>query len=821
MDENQPEKSTETNQENKPRQSIIPRIIEDEMRQSYVDYAMSVIVGRALPDVRDGLKPVHRRILFAMYDMGMLHNKPFKKSARIVGEVLGKYHPHGDSAVYDSMVRMTQVFSLRYPLVAGQGNFGSIDGDSPAAMRYTEARLNKLSEELLVDIDKETVAMTDNFDGSLKEPTVLPCKFPNLLLNGSSGIAVGMATNIPPHNMNEIVDGLIHMIDDPDISISELMEHITAPDFPTGALICGRSGIVSAYNSGRGILKVRAKTHVEEHKNHNRIIVDETPYMVNKAEMIKEMADLVHDKKIDGISDLRDESDREGMRVVIELKSGTDPDVLLNQLFKHSRMQVTFGVIMLGLVDNEPHVLNLKQMLYHFIEHRKDVVRKRTEFDLKAAQEREHILRGLVIALDNIDEAIRIIKQSKAVAEARQGLISSFSLSEKQANAILDMKLQKITSLEQGKIRLELEELAKLIEKLVAILADEKKVLEIIKNELVEIKDKYGDARRTQVIEGEANDIDMEDLIKPEDMVITITHSEYIKRVPVETYKQQKRGGKGVIATGTKEEDFVEDIFVANTHSYILFFTNKGKVYWLKVYNLPEGSRTSKGKPIINLLQLDSDEKVSTYVPVKEFDDVHYIMMVTKKGTVKKTNLSEFSRPRNSGIIACSLDEGDELINVTLTDGKKDVIIATKLGMAIRFNEDKVRAMGRNAGGVRGITLKGEDDVIDMVVASEDKSLLTVTRNGYGKRTPISEYRETNRGGMGVKNIICSERNGPVRAVKSVGEEDDVMMISKDGICIRTPVSGLSLIGRATQGVTLMKLGEGDELVAAAKIINE
>ncbi|MBU0615005.1 MAG: DNA gyrase subunit A, partial [Nanoarchaeota archaeon] len=658
-------------------------------------------------------------------------------------------------------------------------------------------------------------------DGSLKEPTVLPCKFPNLLLNGSSGIAVGMATNIPPHNMNEIVDGLIHMIDDPDISISELMEHITAPDFPTGALICGRSGIVSAYNSGRGILKVRAKTHVEEHKNHNRIIVDETPYMVNKAEMIKEMADLVHDKKIDGISDLRDESDREGMRVVIELKSGTDPDVLLNQLFKHSRMQVTFGVIMLGLVDNEPHVLNLKQMLYHFIEHRKDVVRKRTEFDLKAAQEREHILRGLVIALDNIDEAIRIIKQSKAVAEARQGLISSFSLSEKQANAILDMKLQKITSLEQGKIRLELEELAKLIEKLVAILADEKKVLEIIKNELVEIKDKYGDARRTQVIEGEANDIDMEDLIKPEDMVITITHSEYIKRVPVETYKQQKRGGKGVIATGTKEEDFVEDIFVANTHSYILFFTNKGKVYWLKVYNLPEGSRTSKGKPIINLLQLDSDEKVSTYVPVKEFDDVHYIMMVTKKGTVKKTNLSEFSRPRNSGIIACSLDEGDELINVTLTDGKKDVIIATKLGMAIRFNEDKVRAMGRNAGGVRGITLKGEDDVIDMVVASEDKSLLTVTRNGYGKRTPISEYRETNRGGMGVKNIICSERNGPVRAVKSVGEEDDVMMISKDGICIRTPVSGLSLIGRATQGVTLMKLGEGDELVAAAKIINE
>jgi DNA gyrase subunit A len=822
MDENQVENNKESNQENTPeKQNIVPRVIEDEMRQSYVDYAMSVIVGRALPDVRDGLKPVHRRILFAMHDMGMFHNKPSRKSARIVGEVLGKYHPHGDSAVYDSMVRMAQNWSLRYPLIQGQGNFGSIDGDRAAAMRYTEAKLNKLSEEMLHDIEKKTVKMVDNFDSSLKEPSVLPAKFPNLLLNGSSGIAVGMATNIPPHNMNEIVEGIIKQMDNPEITVGELMECITGPDFPTGATICGRNGIVGAYTSGRGKLRLRAKTNIEEVKNKQKIIITEIPYMVNKSEMVKEIANLVRDKKVDTISDLRDESDREGMRVVIELKQNADPDVLLNQLYKHSRMQTTFGVIMLALVDNEPRVLNLKQMLQHFIDHRREVVRKRIEFDLNAAKDKEHILKGIVIALDNIDQAIKILKESKAVAEARQALIANFSLSEKQANAILDMKLQKITSLEQDKIRNELDELVKLIERLTTILADEQKILDIIKNELIEIREKYGDERRTGIAEDGDEDIDMEDLIKPEEMVITISHSGYIKRVPVETYKQQKRGGKGVIAAGTKDEDFVEDIFVANTHSYLLFFTNKGRVYWLKVYNIPEGSRIAKGKPIVNLLNLENDETISTYVPVKEFDDEHFLIMATRTGVVKKTNLSQFSRPRNTGIIACTLHEGDELINVVLTDGKKDVIIATKNGMAIRFNESKVRAMGRNAGGVRGITLKGDDKVIEMVFASENKTLLTVTKNGFGKRTKISEYRETNRGGVGVKNIICSDRNGPVRAIRSVSEEDDIMMISREGICIRIPVNGISMIGRATQGVRLMRLSEGDELVASAKIVTE
>jgi len=804
-----------------PTEKIIPRIIEDEMRQSYVDYAMSVIVGRALPDVRDGLKPVHRRILYAMNDMGMVHNKPYKKSARIVGEVLGKYHPHGDTAVYDSMVRMVQPFSLRYPLVQGQGNFGSVDGDSPAAMRYTEARLNKLSEELLHDLEKKTVRMADNFDASLKEPTVLPSKFPNLLVNGSSGIAVGMATNIPPHNMGEVIEAITKQIDNPEIGIPELMESVKGPDFPTGAIICGRAGIVQAYATGRGKVTVRGRTEIEETQKSRRIIIHEIPYMVNKAEMVKDIARLVNEKKIDGISDLRDESDRTGMRVVVVLKRGADADVVLNQIYKHTRLQTTFGINMLALVDNEPHVLNLKQIIQYFIDHRRTVVRKRTLFDLNAAKEKEHILQGLVIALDNLDAAIKLIKASKAVQEAKDGLMQSFSLSEIQAAAILDMKLQRLTNLEQGKIRKDLEVTAILIEELTAILADENKVLTIIKGELARIKEAYGDERRTEIMDVALEEMDMEDLVKPEDVVITVTHSNYIKRIPVEAYKQQKRGGMGVKGTATKEEDFVEDLFVANTHSYILFFTNKGKVYWLKVYSIPEGSRQAKGKPIINLIQLDKDERITTYIPIKEFDDQHNLLMCTRKGVIKKTNLSEFSRPRSSGIIACNLNEGDELINVALTDGNKDALIATKMGMAVRFNENRVRPMGRNATGVRGITLKDKDEVIEMVVASDDKAILTVTQNGYGKRTKIEEYRETNRGGTGVKNIICSDRNGPVAAVRAIAEDDEIMLISKKGIIIRMPASGISLIGRATQGVRVMKLHESDELVAAARIIKE
>jgi len=826
MEENQDQTDPENTSENSPRanqpgEQITPRLIEEEMKQSYVDYAMSVIVGRALPDVRDGLKPVHRRILYAMNEMGMFHNKPFKKSARIVGETLGKFHPHGDTAVYDSIVRMVQDFSLRYPLIQGQGNWGSIDGDSAAAMRYSEARLKKLSEEMLTDIDKKTVKFVDNFDGSLKEPTVLPSKVPNLLINGSSGIAVGMATNIPPHNMGEVVDGIIAQVDNPEITIQELMNFIKGPDFPTGALICGRHGIINAYSTGRGRIIIRAKTSLEEVKDKKRIIIEEIPYTVNKAELIKEIAHLVQTKRVTGIDDIRDESDKDGIRVVIALKKDANDSVILNQLYKHTRFQTTFGTVMLALVNNVPKILNLKQLIQSYIDHRREVIRKRTLFDLNKAQSRVHILDGLIIALTNLDETIKVIKGSNTVEDAKNTLLQRFDLSAEQAQAILEMRLQRLTSLEQDKIRKEKEELIKLIAELKSILASEDKVLEIIKTELLELKEKYSDERRSEIIALEKTELNMEDLVKPEEMIITITHSGYIKRLPVNTYKEQRRGGKGVIATGTKEEDFVEDLFTANTHSYILFFTNKGKVYWLKVYYVPEASRQARGKAIVNMLNLEKDEKISAFVPVSEFDEQHFLVMATKKGIIKKTNLANFKNPRKSGIVAVDLKQGDELISVALTDGTNQIILATTNGVASRFSESKVRSMGRTAAGVKGITLKGDDKVIGMVVASDTNTLFTATENGYGKRTTVSGYRMTNRGGVGVRNIICSPRNGRVVAVKSVTDDDDLMFISKKGIIIRTPAKGISVIGRNTQGVRIMKLVSGDKLVAATKVVKE
>jgi len=801
--------------------TIIKRIIEDEMKQSYLDYSMSVIVGRALPDARDGLKPVHRRILYSMYRAGLFHNKPFRKSAFIVGRTMSEFHPHGDTAIYDTLVRLAQDFSLRYPLIDGQGNFGSIDGDNAAAMRYSEARLNKLAEEMLQDIEKKTVKFAPNFDNTSKEPLVLPSKVPNLLVNGSSGIAVGMATNIPPHNMTEVIDGIIKQIDNPDVTIEELMQHIKGPDFPTGAIIYGKNGIISAYKTGRGKILVRAKSQIEEVKDRKSIIITEIPYMVNKAEMISNIADMVSDKKINGISDIRDESNREGIRIVIELKKDTNPDVLLNQLFKHSRLQVTFGISMVALVNNVPKVLNLSQLIGHYIEHRKEIVRKRTLFNLHKAQNRAHILEGIIIALDNLDKTIKLVKESKSVDDAKSSLISNFNLSQEQSTAILEMRLQRLTSLEQEKVKKEHKDLLILISGLKLILQSPQKIVEIIKTELLEIKENYSNNRRTEIMESEATNFEMEDIIEENDCVITITNSGYIKRQLLQTYRQQKRGGKGLIATTTKDEDFVRDIFIASTHSYILLFTNKGKVHWLKVYNISEASRQARGKPIVNLINLESNEKVSAYVPIKKFDSDHFLIMATKKGTIKKTNLSAYSNPRKGGIIAISLDGSDNLIGVKLTDGNKEIILATGKGIAVRFNEKDVRITGRSAQGVRGIRLSTEDYVIGMVVATDDKTLLTVTENGYGKRTKISEYRLINRGGSGVRNIICSERNGKVVSINSVSDEDEVMLISKVGITIRTKVSQISVIGRNTQGVRIMNMGENDKLVSAAKIIRD
>ncbi len=800
---------------------VIPTVVEDEIKRSYLDYSMSVIISRALPDVRDGLKPVHRRILYAMNDLGMHHNKPFKKSARIVGEVIGKYHPHGDSAVYDTMVRMAQYFSLRYPLIQGQGNFGSVDGDSAAAMRYTEARLSKMSAEILEDLDKDTCNFRPNFDGELKEPVVLPSKFPNLLVNGSSGIAVGMATNIPPHNMTEVIQGTIHLIDNPDASSEDLMQFIKGPDFPTGATIMGTAGIRSAFTTGRGKVKVRAKARTEQIKNREAIIIDEIPYQVNKSALIEEIADLVRNKNVTGVHDIRDESDKDGMRIVIELKQEATQEIVINQLYKHTRLETTFGIIFLGLVDNQPVILNLRSMIKNFIEHRVEVVTRRTKFDLKKAEDRAHVLEGLIVALDDIDAVIRKIKSAENADSARSVLMADYELSEIQAKAILDMKLQKLASLEQFKIRDEHKNLMQLIEELKSILDSEQKVFDIIKQELEDIKSRFGDDRKTEISTAVIEDISMEDLLEEQDMVVTISHSGYIKRLSVDTYKRQGRGGRGIKAASTKDEDFVEHLFIASTHSNVLFFTDQGQVYWLKVYNLPEGSRQSRGKAIVNLLRLKPDEKISAFVPVREFDDQHFVVFCTANGAIKKTSLEQFSRPRRGGIKAITINDDDQLVDVILTDGDENLIIATSNGMAVRFSEDDVRPMGRTAAGVRGISLKDGDCVIGMVRAEDEKTLLTVTENGYGKRTQISEYRLIKRGGVGVKNIICSERNGKVVAVRSVNDDDEVMFITQNGIIIRSAVKQISIIGRATQGVTLMKLDTGDKLIDAAKIINE
>jgi DNA gyrase subunit A len=800
---------------------IIPRVIQEEMKQSYLDYSMSVIVGRALPDVRDGLKPVHRRVLFTMWETGLLHNKPFKKSANVVGNCMARFHPHGDSAIYDTLVRLAQDFSMRMLLVDGQGNFGSVDGDRAAAMRYTECRLTRNAEEILEDIDKKTVKFVPNFDNSTTEPSVLPSKIPNLLVNGSSGIAVGMATNIPPHNLGEVLDAVVTQIDNPNVELLELMGIIKGPDFPTGGMIYGMSGIKEAYATGRGKVIVRAKTETEQEKNRTNLIVNEIPYMVNKSELLEEIAGLVRDKKVIGIGDIRDESNRQGIRVVIELKKDADSNVVVNQLYQHTRMQVTFGIIMLALVNNEPKVLNIKQMIHHFIEHRKDVVRKRTLFELNKAQTRAHILEGLIVALSNINAVIKLIKESKSVDTARESLTKTYNLTQEQSNAILEMRLQRLTSLEQDKIKNEHKELLKLIDDLESILANPQKILDIIKKESSDLKQKYQSGRKTELAESEETEIEMEDLIKDEDMAITVTNSGYIKRLPLQTYKLQHRGGKGVIGASTKETDIVRDIFVANTHSYLLFFTNKGKVHWLKVYNIPEASRQAMGKAIVNLLELQSDESVTAFVPVKKFDDEHFLVMCTRKGTVKKTEVSAYSNPRKGGIIAITLDQGDELINVELTDGKQQVIIATQNGNAVRFEEQDVRSTGRSAQGVRGILLKDNDEVVGMVIASDDKSLLTVTENGYGKRTPIPEYRLINRGGSGVINIQCSERNGKVVSICPVTEKDDILLVSKNGIIIRVPASDISEVGRNTQGVRIMRMSPDDKVVSAVKIANE
>ncbi|HJV34654.1 DNA gyrase subunit A [Geomonas sp.] len=796
--------------------------IEDEMKRSYMDYAMSVIVGRALPDVRDGLKPVHRRCLFAMYDMSNDWNKPYKKSARVVGDVIGKYHPHGDTAVYDTLVRMAQDFSLRYPLVDGQGNFGSIDGDRPAAMRYTEIRMEKLAHELLNDIEKETVEFGPNYDDSLKEPLVLPAKFPNLLVNGSAGIAVGMATNIPPHNLTEVIDGIVAVIENPHLSFEELIELIPGPDFPTGGFIYGREGILSAYKTGRGIIQMRARAVVETQKKTERqsIVVTEIPYQVNKARLVEKIAELVKEKKIEGISDLRDESDREGMRIVIELKKDENPQIILNHLYKQTQMQSSFGIIMLAIVHNRPRILSLKETIEFFIEHRKEVVTRRTIFDLKKAEERAHILEGLKIALDNLDEVIALIKASASPAEAKLGLMSRFGLSEIQAQAILDMRLHRLTGLERDKILDELKEILKYIARLKEILASEAEILKIITGELLELKEKFGDERRSEII-GQTADISLEDTIVEEDVVVTISHTGYIKRNAVTLYRAQRRGGKGKTGMKTKEEDFVEQLFIASSKDYLMFFTDAGKVYWLKVYEIPEAGRAARGKAIVNLLNLASGEKITTIMPVKEFVDDKFIMMATRNGVVKKTSLMEYSHPRMGGIIAVNLDDGDKLITVALTDGKQDVLLASRDGKAIRFKEDEVRTVGRVSRGVRGMTLEDDDFVIGMEILNEhftDSTIFTVTENGYGKRTEIGEYRTQSRGGKGVITIKTTERNGCVVDIKQVSDDNDLMLITDQGKILRVSVANFSIIGRNTQGVRLMAMEETERVVAVARL---
>ncbi|MFA6636281.1 MAG: DNA gyrase subunit A [Candidatus Omnitrophota bacterium] len=800
-------------------EKIIPIHIENEMKDSYINYAMSVIVGRALPDVRDGLKPVHRRILYAMKDMGIIYNKPYKKSARIVGEVLGKYHPHGDSAVYDALVRMVQDFSLRYPLVDGQGNFGSVDGDAAAAMRYTEARTHRITEWILKDIEKATVEWRPNFDGSLKEPSVMPAVLPNLLLNGSSGIAVGMATNIPPHNIGEIVDAVCYLADNPDCRIEDLLKIVKGPDFPTGGLICGIDGIKSAYRTGRGSLKMHAKAHIEQKKGgREAIIVTEIPYQVNKTRLITSIADLVKNRKIEGIQDVRDESDRDGMRIVIDVRKGQNTQVVMNLLYKHTQMKETFGVIMLALVDGQPQVLTLKQVLEEFIRHRKEIIIRRTKFDLAQAEERAHILEGLKIALKNLDEVIRIIKKSKDPQEAKLNLMKKFALSERQALAILAMRLQQLTNLETSKIEEEYLELLKLIEKLKGILASERKILSIIKEETLEIKEKFGDQRRTEITAA-AEDMDIEDLIAEEDMVITMSHEGYIKRFPVSAYRKQRRGGKGVTGAKTKDEDFIEHLFVASTHDYMLVFTNEGKLHWLKVHEIPQAGKMTKGRPIINVVGLTAGEKITSVVPVREFTEGVFVVMATEKGKIKKTELTAFKNPRKGGIIAITLDKGDSLIGSSLSGGDDEIVLATWMGKAIKFNEKDIRVMGRGAQGVRGINLKAKDRVIGMVKAAEEGTILSVTEKGYGKRTEFEEYRLQTRGGGGVINLKVVEKNGNVVGIKSVKDEDEIMLISQQGMVVRVPVAGISNVGRSAQGVRVISLKPGDKLTSVASVV--
>ena len=803
------------------RQNKVSVSIEDEMQKSYMDYAMSVIIGRALPDVRDGLKPVHRRVLFAMHELGNDYNKPYKKSARVVGDVIGKYHPHGDSAVYDTIVRLAQYFSMRYPLVDGQGNFGSIDGDSAAAMRYTEVRMARLAHEVLADLEKETVDFGPNYDGSLEEPLVLPCKYPNLLVNGSEGIAVGMTTKIPPHNLGEVIDGLVAIIDNRSISIDELLAIIPGPDFPTSGIILGREGINQAYRTGRGIIQMRARAMVEKDRRTGRekIVITEIPYQVNKARLIEKMAELVKDKKIEGISDLRDESDRDGMRIVVDLKKDAYPEILLNQLYKMTPMQSSYGIILLAIVNGEPRVLNLRTILDRFLEHRKEVVIRRCIFELKKAEARAHILEGLKIALENLEEVINIIKTSKDPAEARIRLMERFAFSETQSQAILDMRLHRLTGLERDKILKEYQDILALIARLKEILASEVEIFKIIRGELMEIKDKFADPRQTEIIQKQA-DLSLEDLIVEEDMVVTVTHSGYIKRNAVSLYRAQRRGGKGKTGIRPKEEDFVEQLFVASTHSYILVFTDKGRLHWLKVHEIPQGGRASRGKAIVNLLHLGADENVRSILPVKEFQEGQYIVTATRRGIIKKTDLMAYANPRAGGIIALNIDEGDRLISTRLTDGSFDILLASRNGQSIRFSEKEVRPMGRTARGVRGMSLAGDDEVIGMETVSNTTSayLVTVTENGYGKRTKIEEYRSQSRGGKGVITIKTSERNGKVVDIKLINEDEDLMFITDKGKILRTRVGDLSIIGRNTQGVRLMELDAEEKIVAVAKL---
>ena len=795
---------------------ILPVNLENEMRNSYIDYAMSVIVSRALPDVRDGLKPVHRRILYAMQEAGMTSGKPYKKSARIVGEVLGKYHPHGDSSVYDAIVRMAQDFSMRYMLADGHGNFGSVDGDPAAAMRYTEVIMSKISELMLQDIDKDTVEFIPNYDESLKEPAVLPSKFPELLVNGTSGIAVGMATNIPPHNLGEVIDGVLMLLDNSDTTIEELMTVIKGPDFPTGGLIMGTNGIRDAYTKGRGAVKMRAKAHIEPMANgKNRILVTELPYQVNKARLIEKIAELARDKEIDGITDLRDESDRKGMCIVIELRKDVNPDIILNQLYKHTQLQDTFGVIMLALVNNQPRILNLKQVLHYYILHQEDVITRRTKYELEKAQARAHILEGLNIALDHIDAVITTIRESRTADIARSALMSGFGLTDKQAQAILDLRLQRLTGLEREKIEEEYQEILKKIEWLQSVLADEGKIKQIIKEELLQVKAKFGDERRT-TITYDMSEMDIEDLIADEDVVVTMTHNNYIKRMKLDTYKTQLRNGTGIIGMVTKEGDFVEDILITTTHHTILFFTSRGRVHYLKAYEIPESGRTTRGTAMINLLKLEEGEKISAVLQVKDYNPERYLFMATKKGIVKKVQLSVFNINRKIGVIAIKLDEDDELIGVKSTNGKKNIVLGTRKGYATIFSEDEVRSMGRIARGVKGITLRPGDEVVGMDTIKENYEILTVTAGGFGKRTKVEEYSTYHRGGKGMKNLKVTEKTGEVIGIKVVCDGQELMLISSEGKIIRTEISGISCIGRDTQGVMVMKTSENDQVSSMA-----